>query len=131
MELFVKLSAIAIATAIIGLILKKDVPQIALVLSICACAIILFCTLEALSEVVQGFKDVLSSCGLEISVLLPLVKLCCISCAEKITCELCRDAGERALAENISVLSKGLQLVIILPLLSSILKSISSLCAGI
>ena len=131
MELFLRLSLLAVITGAMGLIIKKDVPQIALVLSVSACAVILFFAARSLSCVIADFKEVLVSCGLEISILVPLLKLCLISCAEKITGELCHDAGERALAANVSILSKIIQIIIILPLIRSVLKSVISLCSNI
>lgn len=131
MEAFVKAAAIALCAAVFGLCLKKDQPQIAFVLSLCAGIAVLIPCVGVLSELRGGITKILSGADIQGEIFSPLIKICCLSAAEKIICEICRDSGERALAEKLSLFSKAVQTALMLPLLSGILQSVGRICSKI
>ncbi len=123
----IKLSGVAIVTAVLCIYLKKYREEYGMLLSLAAGAIIFGVALpyfRDLVSVVQAFAD---KGGISAEYLKPMLKVVGIAYLTGYSCELCRDAGEGALAAKLEMAGKLVLLGISVPILTSLLETVVKL----
>ena len=125
MELILKAAASALLTAAVGLLLKKQNPEIALLLGAVTALGILFASLkivDGLGELRQLARQMIGS---ETDVLLaPILKCLAISVVTRFSADSCRDASQSAAASAIEFAGSACSLTAVMPLLLSVLKTV-------
>lgn len=84
---------IVLAALTLSLVLKKDAPAIAFLLVLTAGVILLLRVFSAAGSAAQRFSGLLSQCGLDSALYLPVCKAVGVAVVVRITAALCRDAG--------------------------------------
>ena len=118
---------IGIITAVISVSLRRYNAEIAFLVALTGSVIIIVSVLTNVSSLFETVKNVFDTVSVKyeyIKILLKAIGLCFIC---EFAVDLCIDAGQRALANNISVAGKVLALVTALPLYKDILTSVLSL----
>ena len=127
MDTALKLCLIAlISCALIQLIRNKN-PQGAFFLSIAVCIVIMTQIIPFINDIYDFCRQIISSTGIDASTLRPLVKVLGIAVCVRITAELCRDCGERAVAAKVEMAGAAVGMVCAFPLLQQVLEIIGSL----
>lgn len=117
----------AVAGALCAAVIKKQTPDMALVVTLCAVAVIL-CTAVTVLEPVRELMDTLGEqAGLSAAVLAPVVKTVGIALLTRICAELCRDANESGIAAAAEVAGGACALLVCLPLFRAVLELILEL----
>ena len=121
----------AVALGIVGTVcaaaIKKQIPDMALVLTLCAAALILSVAIGAFRPV-RELMDVLADrAGLSAAVLGPVIRTVGVALLTRVSAELCRDAGERGIASAVEVAGGACALVICLPLFEAVIQLILEL----
>jgi stage III sporulation protein AD len=125
MEDALKICAIAVAAALCAVVVKKQTPEIGIVLTLVAGAIILGLSLGA-AERVRSLMDTLAdTAGLSPAVLAPVIKTAGIAIVTRIAAEVCRDAKESGVASFVETAGAMLALAVSLPLLEAVLRTIT------
>ena len=114
---------IVLAALTLSLVLKKDAPAIAFLLVLTAGVILLLRVFSAAGSAAQRFSGLLSQCGLDSALYLPVCKA--VGVAVRITAALCRDAGQSALAAKVEIAGAVLTLSVCLPLFEQVLDLIT------
>ena len=122
-----KIAAVAVVAVICSSILKKQTPELATVLALTAGAIILGFSLTSLEAVISFMDSLSDTAGLSPAVLSPVLKAPGISIISHITAEICRDSKETGLATIVETSAAALVLLVSLPLLQSVLTTITEL----
>lgn len=120
-ETVTQVAALAVIGAVCAAVVKKQVPDLALVLSLCAVAMILTLGMTALKPIRALMDTLADRAGLSAAVLAPVLKALGISILSRITSELCRDAGESGLAAAVEVTAGVCALLVCLPLFEAVL----------
>lgn len=120
--------ACALVCAAAALMLRKPNPEIALLLGVGGCAVLALAALPALGQFVEALREIApeGTAGECLSVLLRAAVLAAVS---RMGAELCRDAGQGALALKVELFGAVLVLVCALPiftLLSALLRGLGS-----
>lgn len=118
---------IGIITAVISVSIRKYNYEISFLLTLAGCIIIFLSVILNISEIFNTAKDIFNSASvnfLYIKILLKAVGLCFIC---EFAVDLCIDAGQRSLANNISIAGKALVLVTAIPLYKDVLNAVLSL----
>lgn len=123
----VKIAAIAVAAALCAVVVKKNVAELGMVLSLCAGAIILSCSLGALEGVKELMDTLADTAGLSPAVLAPVVKTVGIAVLTRVSAELCRDAKEGGIAAFVETAGAAAALLVSLPLLKTVLSMVTGL----
>lgn len=113
--------------AISGLIIRKNNPELAVVLYLAACAVILAVALglaDGVMEVVGLAKDM---SGLTSAVLTPVVKCVGIGIIAKLGADSCRDAGSGSTASAVELAGTIAAVFTALPLMRTLLKMMEDL----
>lgn len=119
--------AAAVAGAICAAVIKKQVPDLALVVTLCAVALIMGTAMVVL-EPVRTLLDTLGEqSGLSAAVLAPVIKTVGIALLTRVCAELCRDANESGIAAAVEIAGGGCALLVCLPLFQAVLDLILEL----
>ncbi|MBO4211782.1 MAG: stage III sporulation protein AD [Oscillospiraceae bacterium] len=122
-----KLSAMAVISCLLILTVKKQAPELGLILSLCACALGAGFLLETLRPVLLLAGSLAEKAGLEPELRAPLWKCLGLGLLTELSAGLCADAGESALAKLVELGGGILCLAVSLPLLQAVLALIEGL----
>lgn len=122
----VQIAAIGIIAAILSLTIKKQAPEMSLIISIAAGTMIFLLLLPKLSAVVSVIRKVGEAAGTNNEYVLIIIKIIGISYIAEFASQICADAGESAIASKIEAAGKVFILIIATPILLSLLNLIFS-----
>ena len=116
MEVMVKVAAVGITAAVLGAVLRKSVPELALLLALAAGLWMLGAAAEGLSQLAALMEDLAGMAGLSEEILEPLFKVVALSILTRLAVEICKGAGEGGVAAFIETAGTVAALVAALPL---------------
>ena len=122
-----EIAALAVAAALCALVVKPHAQGVALALPLAAGALILGQVLGAASAVRALLDELGERAGLSPAVLDPVIKTVGIAILTRISAEVCRDAGEGAMAAFVETAGAVLALWVALPLLRAVLETVTGL----
>lgn len=118
-----KIAAASLAAALLSSLLKESKPEFVLPLQLCfvvvVCSVVISLLFKNVSGIFERYTGSVVS-GSYISVMLKgvLVSLVCTVCAS-----LCRENGNRALADAVELSGRAVILVFCVPLIKSVLET--------
>lgn len=126
MDIF-KLSALAVTAALCALVIRKQVPELAVALALAAGCLLLGQAMEAVSAV-RGLADGLArTARLSSQVWEPLWKTVGVGVVTRLAAAVCRDAGEGGVAAFLETAGAALALLCALPLVEAVFQTLSAL----
>ena len=108
-------------------VLKQQKPEIAILLSIAAGVTIFLMVLGKISSVIQVLEELAGSANVNDFYMSTLLKIIGIAYIGDFGSQVCRDAGETAIASKIEFAAKVLVLIIALPIVVGLLETIIGL----
>ncbi len=126
MDLIVRVAAVGIVSAAIGLVVKKSNPESSLLLSICASAFIMLAALEVFGALLDFVTELMRDAGLSSALFAPVIKTVGIGITGRLASDLCREAGQAAAASAVETAAAIAALYAALPLLKSLMVLICS-----
>lgn len=120
MEPMVKVAAVAITSVVLGAVLRRQMPELAVLLTICAGTWILAVTVQGLGAAAALMEELAELAGLTEELMGPLAKTVALSILTRLTAEICRSAGERGIAAFVETAGTVLALVVALPLVRAV-----------
>ena len=120
MDLMVKVAAGAITAAVLGVVLRKNTPELALLLALAAGLWMVALVADGLGAVVALMEELTSLAGLSEELLEPVVKTVALSILTRLTAEVCTSAGEGGVAAFVETAGTVLALVVALPLVRAV-----------
>lgn len=127
MEIIVQITTIAVASALCSVVVKKQAPEIGIVLGLSAGVFILLLLFPAAKSIKDLITSLSEMADLAPAVLTPVIKTVGISIITKIAAELCRDAKEGGIAALLEIAGAVLALVVCIPLIEAVLSTIGEL----
>ncbi len=127
MEIVLRAAAVSVAAAILSLVIKKTNPELSLALGLAVCALVAGATLKAFSEVKDTLSLVELSTGFSAAYAAPILKCVGIAMAARLGSDVCRDAGQTAVASSLETCGAVCALYVSLPLLKALLRTIGAL----
>ncbi|MEG1878351.1 MAG: SpoIIIAC/SpoIIIAD family protein [Pseudoflavonifractor sp.] len=122
-----KIAAIAIISALCAVAVKKNLPELGLVLALAAGLVILSMAMGALQGV-RSLLDLLAeTAGLAPAILAPILKTMGIAIVTRIAAEICRDAKESGIAAFVETAGAAAALFVAIPLLRAVLDMVTGL----
>ena len=121
----VRVAAAALLAALCAVVVRKQVPELAILLAVCGGGLILlYCSGALAAELLDRLAEL---GGLSPQVLTPMVKTVGIGMVTRLASSLCRDAQESALAGVVELAGTALALAAVLPLMSAVLDLLAQL----
>lgn len=127
MEIVMQITAVAVTAAVCSVVIKKQVPEIGMVLGLSAGVLILLLTLPAARSIKDLLISLTEMTELAPALLTPVVKIVGISIITKIAAELCRDVKESGIAAVLETAGAVLALVVCIPLVEAVLATVGEL----
>lgn len=119
-------AAAAIGT-VCAAVVRKQTPELALIVTLVTVALILGKAMETLAPVRELMETLGERSGLSAAVLAPVVKTVGIALLTRVCAELCRDANESGIAAAVETAGGVCALLVCLPLFEAVLKLILEL----
>lgn len=122
-----KVAATGIIAAICAIVVRKQVPELAILLAICAGVMILLYCSGALAAVTGFVDELVEVGGLTPGIITPVVKVTGIAIVTRLASDFCKDAKEGALAVTVETAGAIIALLAVLPLMSAVLELLGEL----
>ncbi|MCC8023396.1 MAG: stage III sporulation AC/AD family protein [Clostridiales bacterium] len=117
-----QIGAVAVVSMLLSVLLKQYKREYAVALQIVTGVVIAFLIIAQLAGIINEVMDLTSSIGLNLSYVQLLVKVLGICIVTQFISDLCKDAGESALASQVELAGKVIIVALILPLMRSIIS---------
>lgn len=126
METLLRITALSVLSAALGLLLKKDVPALQLGLTVGVMAALGLAALETAGEVRGLLALFTEKTGIDEGYLTLTMKCVALAVIVRLGGDLCRDAGQSALASLIELTGTLSAAVLALPLLRALVETVWS-----
>ena len=127
MDYIIKIIGVGIIALIAVIIMKQYKPEFAIYISIIAGVIILFLIMDKLGSIIGLLKSISNKSGVNNKFLILLLKITGIAFLAEFAINICKDAGEGAIASKIEIGSKVVVISMSIPIISSLLEVILKL----
>ena len=126
MEFLVRGAILAIITAVIGLMIKKNNPEMALLLTASAAIVILYFALNMMSGVIEFIGDLASESGISPALLSPVIKCVGIAIVGRLASDVCVDAGQSSTATAVELVAALAAIYVSIPLMRTVMQMLQS-----
>lgn len=122
-----KIAVIGVSAVIFATVLKKSSGELAILLTLAACAVMALTALSLMEPILSFFTKLRGFAGLDSELLAPVLKAIGIGLLSQLCADVCLDAGESAVAKLIGSCATILSLYVCLPLLEAVLEMIQTM----
>ena len=122
MDSIIKIIGIGFIAVITIIIIKQYRPEFSIYISIIAGALILYISIDKLSNIISLLQEISSKAGINSTFLEILLKITGIAFLSEFAISICRDSGEAAIASKIELSSKVIIISMSIPIISSLLE---------
>ena len=127
MDTVLKVVFCALIAVILGLMLRQQGKDIALLLSAAVCCMVIAAGFRYLQPVVEFVQQLQESTGTDPEFLRILLKSVGIGLVAELAALICKDAGNAALAKTVQILAVAVILWLSLPLMQALLELVQKL----
>lgn len=127
---FLKIAGVALLAALLASVLDKRDHALAVSIGLLACMMALLACIRSFQPAARLFEELSELSGLGGGYLEPLVKTAGIGIVTQITCAVCADCGQNALAKIAELCGTVAALCMTLPLLRSVLDLLQEMVGG-
>lgn len=124
MEVIGKIILIGLMSTILVVILKKDSPVFALLVSLASGIVIFFLISDMLSYAVMSVKTLFLKTTLNEELLGSVLKICAVGIVSEYFCSVVKDAGEEGIAKKIELGAKTVIFTMMIPIIIRVIDSI-------
>lgn len=125
--LLMKVAAVAVAGAVLGLVIKKSNPDMSLLLGLVLSLAAVFAAVDLIASVVEFIRSLAEAANVSPAVLSIVFKTVGVSIVTRIASDVCKDAGQSSVASGVELVGSLTALYIALPLLETVVGMIRSL----
>ena len=122
-----RLAALCLVGALLAALLRRSGGEQAMLLALAVCGVAAALLLEPLAQLRTFWDDAMAWGQLPESLFQPLLKTVCIAFVSRIGADLCRDAGESAIASVLESAGAVAAIVVSMPLFRSAWEVLRSL----
>ena len=118
---------LAIISVILIVVLKEQKKEIALIMTIFACVILMLFAMTKMESVIGVIESLINKSGINKDFFLIILKVTGIAYLIEFGKNICIDAGQKAIATKLEMAGKVIILTISLPVISALVNVISGL----
>jgi stage III sporulation protein AD len=119
--------ALAVVAVVLIVVIRQERPELALQISVAAGLIIFIFVIWKVAGVIKVLEKLASRADLNMVYLGALLKIIGIAYIAEFGTQVCRDAGENALAFKVELAGKAMILVLAVPIISTIVDTVARL----
>jgi stage III sporulation protein AD len=116
-----KIVMVGIIASVLAVLLKEEKPEIALAVSIVTGLVIFVFLISKLNSVMSVLKYFASRANIDVLYFSTILKVIAIAYITEFGAQICRDAGEGAIASKVELAGKVLIMVIAIPILAALM----------
>lgn len=120
---------LAIVVTVIGAVLKQMKPEMAIQLSIIAGVTIFLLVMDKIKLVIDLLQKLADQASISSYYLLIVLKIVGVAYLAELGCQICKDAGENALATKVEIAAKIFVVILGIPIIVAIMESMMKLLA--
>lgn len=121
------LGALGVAAALCAVVVRQRAPELAVVLVMAGCVLLLWETLPVLETIRDVLEELADLAELSPQVLRPMLQTVGLAVVTRLAGSLCRDAGESGLAAFVELAGAAAAVLVALPLLRMVLQLVGEL----
>lgn len=121
------LGALGVAAALCAVVVRQRAPELAVVLVMAGCVLLLWETLPVLETIRDVLEELADLAALSPQVLRPMLQTVGLAVVTRLAGSLCRDAGESGLAAFVELAGAAAAVLVALPLLRMVLQLVGEL----
>ncbi|MDE6775520.1 MAG: stage III sporulation AC/AD family protein [Ruminococcus sp.] len=118
-------AAFCLCSAILAVLLRQHCREQSMLLAIAVCSGVMVGFMGFAAPIMTDIRDIFADAGVSDSYMTLIFKATAISLITHITCELCADSGESAIASAAELWGRGAVIFISIPLIKSFVEQIS------
>ena len=126
MEIF-KVIGFSIFAVIMIIVLKEQKPEMALMLTVAACVLIMIYSISKMTVIVEMLNTLVQKSGMNKEFLAIILKVTGIAYMVEFGKNICMDAGQSAIATKLEIAGKVIILTLSLPLISALVNVLTGL----
>ncbi len=127
MGILLKLSAAALLASSVCLVLKKNSPEMGLMLAVLVCVGGFALIAEILLPILELIRDAGKLGGISSTLFYPLLKCLGIGIGAKLSADICKDSGQTAIAGSVELAGAVCAVYCSLPLLNALMDMLEEL----
>ena len=127
MTVLMKAAALGLTGALAGLLLKKNAPEMGLALSMAVCLLAAVLAAELYGQIGELVDLAREQTGLSPAIVSPVLKCVGIGIVTRLAADLCKDAGQGAVASAVEMCGAACAMTAALPLIRALLQMIGEL----
>lgn len=116
-----------VCSAIMAVLLRQHCHEQSLMTALMACIAVLGGMMVFVEPIISDVSDVFSQAGISDSYISLIFKATAICFITQITCEICRDSGENAIASVAEIWGRGAITFISMPILKTLIEKINEI----
>lgn len=120
----IQIVGLGFVVTLLIIIIKRERPEIAVQLSLTLSAIILVLMLAKINVVLQLFRDLAEKASINQLYLNTILKIIGIAYITEFGAQICKDAGEGAIASKIEFAGKVMVMVLAIPIITLVIDTI-------
>ena len=120
----IQIVGIGMTAVLLNLVVKRSHPELAVQITIVVAGIVFFLVLDKLRMIIELFTEMAKRAGIGEMYLIILLKIIGISYLVEFGAQVCRDAGEGAIASKVELAGKVMILVMAVPIIAFALDTI-------
>lgn len=121
------LAAVGVTAALCGVVVRQKAPELAAVLTLAACVLLLWNTLPLLETIRDVLTELADLAELSPTILRPMLQTVGLAVVTRLVSSLCRDAGEGSIAAFLEIAGAAAAVLVALPLLKMVLQLVLAL----
>lgn len=123
----IQIVALAIVAVVLIVVIRQERPELALQISVAAGLIIIIFIIWKVAGVIKNLERLALRADLNMVYLGALLKIIGIAYIAEFGTQVCRDAGENALAFKVELAGKVMILILAVPIISAIVDTVARL----
>lgn len=127
MDVLLKASAVAVIGAVLGLVLKKNSPEISLLLAVAVSCAVLGLAAVLLEDVLGFINTLTKLTEIPSASISAVMKAVGIGIVSRFASDVCKDSGQSAAASSVELAGTVSALFVAMPLMETVLEMIKSL----
>ena len=127
MELTLQIGGLCVVCALLSVVVKRGSPELSMLLVISAAVMICIAIGQTAQEVIPLLAELQSNSGISTQLFLPIYKTIGIALIVRVCGNLCKDAGEAALASAMEAAGALCAVLVSVPLIRAVLSTLLEL----
>ena len=127
MDLLIRAVILGLVGSALGLVIKKNSPEIGLLLALAVALLVVGLGMELIGAILDFVALLQDAAGLSPALLGPVLKTVGIGILTRLAADICKDAGQQAIASTVELAGTVAALYIALPLMQTVFEMIGGL----